>query len=341
MICPKAGEGGSWVSGYFGVYLRGKVSVYHNAIMGSSQYTIIDTKEMLNHQMSGTETLGDSLILSDNLDIPMDFTTAEAQYFINRPVKLSLTLMLFLCLEGEIVCKDDVREYRIQRNDVVLKMSGAFGETVSYSPDLKCVTVIMNERFYYPLFSSVNLSILHKELATHPICTLTDDLRDECVSLYRGLKGRLSAHKEDFLREEIIRGYLQALTFIVCSQYESFSKRQQGDSQPKRIPRQQELFNRFMDLLQAHHVEEHGLSFYADRLCVTPRYLSRVIHAVSGYHANEHIDLFIVTEAKQLLRTKGHTVQEVSELLNFATPSLFSRYFKKHTGYSPKEYQGL
>ena len=77
------------------------------------------------------------------------------------------------------------------------------------------------------------------------------------------------------------------------------------------------------------------------KLCVTPRYLSRVINDVSGHFANDHIDLFVIAEAKQLLRNKKYTVLQQSEMLNFTSQSLFGRYFKSSQVVSERisEYQ--
>jgi AraC-like DNA-binding protein len=66
-----------------------------------------------------------------------------------------------------------------------------------------------------------------------------------------------------------------------------------------------------------------------------------VVRAQSGHTASEHIDNFIITEAKQLIRSKQYTILQISEMLNFTCQSFFGRYFKKHTGFSPTAYQQL
>lgn len=81
------------------------------------------------------------------------------------------------------------------------------------------------------------------------------------------------------------------------------------------------------------------MQFYADRLCLTPKYLSQVVHAVSGRHAGDWIRDYVILEAKALLKSGQYTIQQVSDMLNFANQSFFGVYFKKAVGCSPTVYK--
>jgi AraC-like DNA-binding protein len=97
---------------------------------------------------------------------------------------------------------------------------------------------------------------------------------------------------------------------------------------------------KFLNLVQTHYREERGLKFYADRLCLTPIHLSRVIKSASHKSANDWIDEHVILEAKALLKSTSMTVQQISEELNFPSQSFFGKYFKRIVGVSPKEYRG-
>ena len=127
----------------------------------------------------------------------------------------------------------------------------------------------------------------------------------------------------------------KVLLFNIYAVY--LEKDQLADIKPTR---QQELFNRFMELLQRDYRNHRHINHYASELCVTPSYLSKVVLAQSGHTASEHIDNFIIAEAKQLIRSRQYTILQVSEMLKFTCQSVFGRYFKKHTGLTPKEFQG-
>jgi AraC-like DNA-binding protein len=85
-------------------------------------------------------------------------------------------------------------------------------------------------------------------------------------------------------------------------------------------------------------MEERSIGFYADKLCLTPKYLT--IKEMSGKLAGEWIDDYVMLEAKVLLKSTNMTVQQISERLNFTTQSHFGTYFKRLAGVSPKEYRG-
>jgi len=93
-------------------------------------------------------------------------------------------------------------------------------------------------------------------------------------------------------------------------------------------------------LVENHYKEHRGLEFYADKLFITPKHLSKVVKTTSGKPANEWIDEYVVLEAKALLKSTNMTVEQISNELNFPSQSFFGKYFKRVTGMSPREYKG-
>ncbi|MBQ2297918.1 MAG: AraC family transcriptional regulator, partial [Bacteroidaceae bacterium] len=87
--------------------------------------------------------------------------------------------------------------------------------------------------------------------------------------------------------------------------------------------------------------QNRSITFYADKLCISPKYLSSVVHSVSGKYATDWINQCVILEAKNMLKKEGASIKDVSNYLNFANQSFFAKYFKQHTGYTPKEYKAL
>ncbi len=106
-----------------------------------------------------------------------------------------------------------------------------------------------------------------------------------------------------------------------------------------RKTRREELLSEFIDILEKNFKTERAVSFYADKLFVTPKHLSAVLKEVSGRTAGEWIDNRVILEAKLMLRTTGMNVQEISSALNFSNQSFFGKYFKHLTGTSPRDYR--
>ena len=103
--------------------------------------------------------------------------------------------------------------------------------------------------------------------------------------------------------------------------------------------RHKRVFENFVELVEKHHNKERSVSFYADKLCITPKYLSQIVKTVSGFSAPELISKYVILEAQHLLRHTDLSVKEIADQLNFPNQSFFYKYFKTHTGYTPNSYR--
>jgi AraC-like DNA-binding protein len=99
------------------------------------------------------------------------------------------------------------------------------------------------------------------------------------------------------------------------------------------------LVEKFLYLVQRHYREQRELNFYAEKLFLTPKHLSKVVREASNKSANDWINDHVILEAKSLLRSSGLTIQQISEELNFPSQSFFGKYFKRCTGMSPSGYK--
>ena len=96
-----------------------------------------------------------------------------------------------------------------------------------------------------------------------------------------------------------------------------------------------------MAIVKEKYIKHRNIAFYADQLCVSPKYLSSVVHAVSGKYATDWINQYVILEAKAMLKSDRISIKDVSNKLHFANQSFFAKFFKQHTGYTPKEYKEL
>jgi AraC-like DNA-binding protein len=117
-----------------------------------------------------------------------------------------------------------------------------------------------------------------------------------------------------------------------------FSNKKEMFSKPK-ISRKEELLEKFLKLLFESFKEKHIVTFYAEKLCITPQYLSLILKELTGKSANKWIDDVLIVEAKIRLKAPDATVQQVADELCFSDQSTFGKFFKKHIGISPMEYR--
>ena len=121
---------------------------------------------------------------------------------------------------------------------------------------------------------------------------------------------------------EVIKGLAIALSSTITSLLHKYQQTRMPESE-KDEPR----------------AKERSLQFYADKMCLTPKYVSGTIKSFSGKGALDWINEYVVLEAEMMLRYTKMSVQEIAYALNFPTQSAFGKYFKQQTGMSPREYR--
>ena len=99
------------------------------------------------------------------------------------------------------------------------------------------------------------------------------------------------------------------------------------------------VFQQFIKLIHENYLKEHQVIYYADRLCISPKCLSRLCKEISGKSAPEWIDAYIMLDAKNLLKYSTMPIKEIVYRLSFSNQTVFYKFFKKHTGMTPTEYR--
>ncbi|MBR0274103.1 MAG: AraC family transcriptional regulator [Bacteroidaceae bacterium] len=115
--------------------------------------------------------------------------------------------------------------------------------------------------------------------------------------------------------------------------------RRQLESRQASQSREQTIFDRFIYLVNQHATREHQIGFYADKMCLTQRYLGTVIRQASGTTAKEWIDRALVEHVKIELKHTDKPIAQISDEMNFPSASFFSKYFKRETGLTPGDYR--
>lgn len=102
----------------------------------------------------------------------------------------------------------------------------------------------------------------------------------------------------------------------------------------------QQLMRRFHTLIAENYNKNREVRFYAQQLYLSPKYFGTVIRQATGIGAREWIALYVIVQAKHLLRHhRDMTIQQISDRLGFSDQTAFGHYFKSHTGQTPQEYR--
>lgn len=101
------------------------------------------------------------------------------------------------------------------------------------------------------------------------------------------------------------------------------------------------VYNDFMSLVASHYNKRHDVLFYAEKLCISVRYLSKITNDVVGLSPKKIITDYVTQEAKVLLETTNLNIQEISAKLGFASQTAFAFFYKKNTGTAPNMYRNF
>lgn len=165
-----------------------------------------------------------------------------------------------------------------------------------------------------------------------------NSLQNKFDQIFVLIKDEISNKEHIFQREKLSN--LVSIFFIdilnAFAKQHSVSENLYADG---KTTRGMKLTKDFINLVKLHSHNQRQINFYADKLCITPKYLSKLIKETSGISANEWITSTVIKDAKYLLKISGNSVKEVSNALNFPNQSFFGKYFKKKVGISPRDYQ--
>ena len=100
-----------------------------------------------------------------------------------------------------------------------------------------------------------------------------------------------------------------------------------------------ELFSQFMMLVEHHYKDSRNVSYYADAMNITSKYLNNIVQTKTQHTPKSIIDHYVALQLKLQLRTTSLSIKQMAWDYHFSDVSFFCRYFKLHTGLSPQQYR--
>lgn len=241
---------------------------------------------------------------------------------------------LNICLQGEAEIALNGQSYRVQKGDLSVILPQTVVQIFRKSPDFKGHILGGATKFIHNI-NIPTATAYYLYIKENPCISLSSDEQNTLLSLCEMLKEKYE-RAEHLFRHEIS----EQLLLILCYEIIDIYKKNQPIAR-QHYSRKNMLFLKFQQLLATHYNTHRDIEFYADNLCITSRYLSAISKEISGMTAAECITRVVVLNARLLLASSDLSILQVSDRLNFPSHSFFSRYFKKHTGMTPKEFRGL
>lgn len=256
-----------------------------------------------------------------------------ARSVLESPRKFNFQLLV-RHFAGSAKIKVDMVEYDLSEPiNLIRVMSGQILMVEHISDDFDGVVVIMSNSFVESMLVYMN-NALPFNVATRSNCVkhLSNsevDLSDMFLkAIAQVLRNQTNPHLDRVLQHVMMAIF-----------YSSEEIRNQLETESGAYTSADAISKEFMRLVKDNFRSERQLQFYADKLCITPRYLSRVVKECTGSSAADWIERYVVLEARALLKSTSMTIQQISDELNFPSQTFFGKYFKRRVGMSPKLYR--
>ena len=275
--------------------------------------------------------IGDDFFISRLVEKP--------QYaYLRYPFRVDCYLAAY-CVEGSVDCSVNLTDYHLTTGTLLLFTPGNIVRITEpeQTEHLRLTLICASTSF----ITSIGIN------PSKFLIEAMDVLRDPCIHLspdetemlhkYVNLALDITKTNPQFIKESI--GGLVSSVFYQFAGFLADSKRRQDMETPVRTSRQRQMLEQFIKLAINDHAREHLVGYYADKMCVTPKYLSKIVKEASGRSVPDWLNELLILDAKNMLRHSDMTIKEISARLNFPSQSFFFRFFKNHTGQTPTQYR--
>jgi len=275
-------------------------------------------------QWGNAEYMTDGLILTDRINeapIPQSST------------RLNFILMA-MCKKGKAQYSIDTRQQVVKPGDLMFVSERHVIDNYEASPDFECLCIMLTTEYYHGFVQDVkNVSSLLLFSMNNPVVPLTNKEIQVFTNYFETIREKMADTSHHY-RSPLIKALLLAMFYDMSNVI--YRVERQGN---RKHTRAEAIFANFIRLLEENFRTQHRVSWYAEQLCITPKYLSEIVKKISLRTPNEWIDSYVILEARVLLKNTTKSIKEITDELNFPNQSFLGKYFKEHVGVSPSEYR--
>lgn len=277
----------------------------------------------------------DKVTVSDNNIVVFD--SIESLSNLKLPIT-SKTLWSISCINGNLKLTIDGNVREMNASNLMVLAPGHEISSIESSKDFSGFainTTMKNIEAVLPAMSRA--LICYKAFSSNPVIEIDECDMHNQIAYHNLLKSKLKDSGTHY-SQTIINSICEALIFETLDLY----MKHLGETENTNIlrhTRSEELFYKFILLVEKRYKECRVLTTYARDMCVSTKHLSAIVKDISGRTAGSWIDSYVIMEAKRLLRFSRMPIQEIADELHFANQSFFGKYFKNNTGMSPSEYR--
>ncbi len=239
----------------------------------------------------------------------------------------------FLVNKGTMDFSDGKNSYQAGKDDIVIWQMYNDIQDVSCSRDFDADVLLASSQFlghFNPEMTWATRGFLF--IRRHPSFHLHGESLRIIRNDFEQFRLRLAATSEMF-KIDLLGNQMRMFLYDLWVAYSS------GISDMKSDDNASQIFLRFVGLVQKDSRKHRDVAYYADQLCITPKYLSQVSNKVTNVPALQWINYYAGFELVSLLDNPDLSISDIAFEMDFSSPNHFTRYCKKILGVTPSEYR--
>ncbi len=263
------------------------------------------------------------------------FIVSESDFsFFDNTLTRCESGAFMLCRRGSATISVNGLQNSVSKNTIIIFLPGSTLMVNGRTEDF----IMTYCAFSRSLFSEAGYRLdltFFQHLSNRPISNLPEKIINGMDGWFELIRFTYN-DRDNIFRNLIVRNRLQNFFLEAYDKMRRYAPR---EADVEVSSRHTEIFRRYMDLVHEHFTRSREVSFYADRLCISTRYLSTIVRAVADTTPKDIIDHVVLIELRMLLQSTDLSIQEIADKLHFPDSSYLGHFFKRHMGVSPIEYR--
>ncbi len=269
-------------------------------------------------------TLGEEVLFIDNLRDVKNLPSLRVKYNT-----------ITCCRGGRILIEvGGNNQVKVGAGQLLLIPSGKLVQPMLISTDVEAGALLLSDRILKAVLGS-QLCIWNKAMYMKEIYVIKEAGWVQGMQAYTNTI--FKDNKTPKLCREIIVSFLRTMVLMICEELLRYDDMETTNDTSS--PHDKDLFNRFLQILSEQPQKRQRVSFYAEQLNITSKYLSSVSKKVSGKTPMRWITESVMQDCYMLLGESNMSVKEISNKLGFPNSSFFGQYFREEAGVTPLEYR--
>lgn len=231
-------------------------------------------------------------------------------------------------------------QLKVLPGQLLLIPTGKLVQPLLVSTDIDASALLISDKLLKSILGN-QINIWNKAMYMKEIYIVQQASWLEGINSYsRSIFGEIPNDMEGLdrpLYHEIATSFLRTLLLLICG--ELIKHREMQIVEDVSTTHEKQIFNQFLQLLSRQEHKHQRVSFYAEKMNITAKYLSLVIKRVSGKSPMRWITESVMEDCYTMLSGTDLSVKEIAYRLGFPNASFFGQYFREQAGMTPMEYR--